>query len=693
LVALGILLASLAVGLFGAAIHKVRSTERAIIASGILAGTYFPDDKINAIIRPYPHITQPAALIAINERPLLISSIKTNSVYDFGNTAFGALRLIPLSLQKQAVTIEVRLGERLDPGGHVWQHTAAIDGMQRLNVASVRTSVTIAVGQAPTIIEESPRFRPKRADLPSNLNAVSPFRYVEITGLEANRYQVERIAVRYPFNDGAATFRSSDPVLNLIWRTGVHSIKATSFAGIYVDGNRERRPYEADAYINQLGHYSIDEDYRLARHTLEYLIGNPSQFSEWLMFPVLIAYNDYLYSGDIGYLRSIYSFLRDRSFATSAASDETIGDWQMPKGAALARTFGLGTPIVDLVDWPESERDSFAVRRTAPSNYLYQTAKMVGARSMARIAAVTGNANAATFYAMSADGFDHRRYRLVTPNTVTNSFRYATLRRLAYLAGALGKEDDRRRFDTAADKLRGAIVARFFDRPMGLFRDGGSSTHHSVHANLFPMAFGLVSKPRVAKVADFIASRDMPVGVYGAQFLLDALYAAGRGDTALARLQSTSDRSWYGMVARTGSTITTEAWNDRVKPNQDWNHAWGAAPVNLIARGLMGIVPIEPGFTAFAVRPQPGALQWANIRVPTVRGGIVVAYRADPKMVSLSVTVPPGTRATLGLAKANVSASAQFQLDGRDVWPSETETHFEIENLRSGHHRLDAKRL
>jgi hypothetical protein len=48
------------------------------------------------------------------------------------------------------------------------------------------------------------------------------------------------------------------------------------------------------------------------------------------------------------------------------------------------------------------------------------------------------------------------------------------------------------------------------------------------------------------------------------------------------------------MIYEVGATITLEAWDDRFKPNQDWNHAWSAAPANLIPGRLMGITPAEP---------------------------------------------------------------------------------------------------
>ena len=48
-------------------------------------------------------------------------------------------------------------------------------------------------------------------------------------------------------------------------------------------------------------------------------------------------------------------------------------------------------------------------------------------------------------------------------------------------------------------------------------------------------------------------------------------------DYGLQLLTSTGERSWYNMI-RKGSTITMEAWDNKYKPNQDWNHAWVQYP-------------------------------------------------------------------------------------------------------------------
>lgn len=103
-------------------------------------------------------------------------------------------------------------------------------------------------------------------------------------------------------------------------------------------------------------------------------------------------------------------------------------------------------------------------------------------------------------------------------------------------------------------------------------------------------------------------------------------------------MTSDSLRSWMNMI-RKGATMAMEAWDDTFKPNQDWNHPWGAAPANMIPRGLFGIRPLKPGFAEFEFAPQPGGLISASYVYPTLRGAIHAEIRRDV----FSVTVPSGT--------------------------------------------------
>ena len=102
-------------------------------------------------------------------------------------------------------------------------------------------------------------------------------------------------------------------------------------------------------------------------------------------------------------------------------------------------------------------------------------------------------------------------------------------------------------------------------------------------------------------------------------------------------------------MIRHGSTITWEAWDAQFKPNLDWNHAWGAAPANIIPRWLMGIRPLEPGWKRLIIQPQPGNLRYADIRVPTVKGYVSASFRRENGEFILRVHIPAGCAAQVVL--------------------------------------------
>jgi len=515
----------------------------------------------------------PTAVSELGERHFLV---------DFGRVAFGTL---VLELDSPVDTeLEVHLGER-----------GSAEGVNRSPGGTVRyAKVALPVRRgAHRYRLELPRDARNTGGsairLPEELGVVMPFRYVELVGcpVELTAEALRQVAVHYPFDESASSFHSSDELLNEIWELCKYSMKATSFCGVYVDGDRERIPYEADAYINQLSHYAVDREYSLARYSHEYLLAHPTWPTEWKLHSVLIAGADWLYTGDLESLERYYPLLRAEKTLEQRAREDGLLD-----------TEGLR----DIVDWPAGERD----------------------------------------------GFDFERV-----NTVVNAFHFECLNQMRRFAGALGKDADEQAYREKAARLYRSFNEKLFDEGSGVYVDGEGSTHASLHANMTALAFGLVPPERLESVSDFVTSRGMACSVYGAQYLLEGLYRAGRADEAFALLTSKDLRSWSNML-RVGSTITLEAWDDRFKPNQDWNHAWGAAPGNLVTRYLLGVRPLEPGFEKALVRPMPGPLESAEARIPTIRGAIDLAFTNRPGApFELALTLP-----------ANVTARVEVPLPG-----------------------------
>ena len=147
----------------------------------------------------------------------------------------------------------------------------------------------------------------------------------------------------------------------------------------------------------------------------------------------------------------------------------------------------------------------------------------------------------------------------------------------------------------------------------------------------------------------------MACSVYGAQFLMDALFNAGAEDDAISLMTAPGDRSWRHMVEDVGTTITLEAWDQKYKPNQDWNHAWGAAPANVLPQKILGVEPSEPGWTLVRIYPRLGNLKWAEGSVPTPHGAVTVRAEADD-IYRLSVTIPVGVTAAVFIPAKSAEA-------------------------------------
>jgi hypothetical protein len=203
-----------------------------------------------------------------------------------------------------------------------------------------------------------------------------------------------------------------------------------------------------------------------------------------------------------------------------------------------------------------------------------------------------------------------------------------------------------------------------------------------------PLAFGLVPPEHGAGVAKYVRSRGMACSVYAAQYLLEALYktgAAADAECALALLTKTDERGWYNML-KAGSTITLEAWDNKFKPNQDWNHAWGAAPANIITRKLLGVEPLRAGFQVFSIFPQTASLKHIKATIPTLRGTIKIEINNDGKTYRLTAEIPPNAQARLALPKHLFSKNARLTLDGAEKpFSSSSEV---VGTVSSGRHEL-----
>lgn len=547
----------------------------------------------------------------VDEAPVSIKRIAPDLILvDFGRASFGNIHLTPAAGVHQSVV--VHFGEDFKDGR-----------VNRKPPGTVRYAQTTAQLKGGTTVVAAPPAdaRNTKQDshpavlTPPEWGVILPFRWVEIEGwpgeLKAEQI-VRKSAFSSTWDDDAAHFESSAEMLNRIWDLCRYSIKATTFAGVYVDGDRERIPYEGDAYINQLCHYYTDNDVQMARDTFDWLIKYPTWPTEWAFHMIFMAHADYRHTGTTDWLSTRYESLKPKLLLDRAREDGLLGS----NAQQVKRD--------DIVDWPRGERDGF----------------------------------------------------VFTPvNTVVNAFYIRSLQMMAEMARALGKASEADEYDAMAAKAHEAFQKLFFIPENGAYRDGVGTDHTSQHASLFPLAFGLVPDAHVEAVARFVGTRGMACSVYAAQYLMESLFANGEGSRALELITAPTDRSWRHMV-ESGTTISWEAWDIKYKPNQDWNHAWGAAPANLLPRFVLGAEALTPGWKHARIRPITGDLTFAKGKVPTPRGPIVVDWK-NGTTFEMTLVLPDGTTATLELPAS--ASSKEVTINGSAVAAKRVGSQWHVE--------------
>lgn len=546
---------------------------------------------------------------------------------DFGKHAFATLEL---NYQpKKAETITIRLGEKLldgkidqNPGGTIRYQEVQLEVSPEKDYYQIE------------LVPDERNTNELAVIMPDSFPVILPFRYAEIEGAGDNFKPEQAIQVAYfnYFDYSTSSFSSSNSILDEVWDMCKYSMKATTFAGYYVDGDRERIPYEADAYLNQLSHYSVDNEYAIARKTIEsFFEKKPTWPTEWQLHVAMMMYQDYMYTGNTELIEKYYERLKTKTLMVLEVEDGFISTESPNHNVELIKKLGFRDStnrLRDIVDWPPKAKN-FGGKGPIPGE---------------------------------RDGYVFKRI-----NTVVNAFYYHNMKIMAEFAEIMGKPAEALDFELKAARVKKSINEKLFDEEKGYYVDGIGTDHASLHANMFLLAFDVVPESRKKSVVEYVKSRGMACSVYGAQYLMEALYKAGEDDYALDLMTATHDRSWYNMI-KIGATITLEAWDMKYKSNADWNHAWGAAPANIIPRGMWGIQPITAGFGTVEIAPQMGSLKNSSVVLPTIRGQIKGEYiKVNNRLTKYAIELPANM---VGEFKAKLSSEDVVTLNGETVNPA-----------------------
>jgi alpha-L-rhamnosidase len=247
-------------------------------------------------------------------------------------------------------------------------------------------------------------------------------------------------------------------------------------------------------------------------------------------------------------------------------------------------------------------------------------------------------------------------------NIATTCQYYENLRIASRVFAVLAQANHSQEYLRQAEEVKAGINSNLFNGEFYLAQPD--------RKEMFPLAsawalrFDLVPAAAKSKALANILSIQKPtLGGYGGDAFYSGVLRAGGGEFVVR------DLARYRPMLQ-GNKANWESFGG----GAEVNHAWTAYPGYIFLKYIAGIQPTSGGFATFDVRPETGGLTFAVGTVPTVKGLITTRWEKQTDgEFSLSVTVPPNTRASIylpNLAKGDFTITES----GRRLWPAKPET-------------------
>jgi alpha-L-rhamnosidase len=555
-------------------------------------------------VAPFTHLRpQATQLVETRVNPVIFRQLRSGAyVADFGSV-IAAIPMVTFRTGSAGRVVPLHVGYLLDPNGQV----STTLGVQQTDLSFTYTQR-----------KGAQTFRPF---------TYLAFRYLEIDapGEVLHTADVAALAQHSEMpNDNAATFTSSQPVLNAIFQLARHSALYDSQQQFLDTPTREKGQFLGDSANVSTATMAAFGERNLTRQALLDFAASQRRYwpdgrvnavypngdgkrdiPEYTMAYVQWVWQDYLVTGDQQLLQTLYPVVANvGAYLQRAISTRT--------GLVTTLPGGGGDYMYGLVDWPQQMRYGYDMNTAARTT-----------ESELAVGVFDDLANAASAVGQPAAAVAHWRDVAAKLTTAIN---------------------------TKLVRADGLYID-------GLRADGSQSTHASQHANAYALAFGLVPAVRQVKVANYVVALGMQVGPMNATFVLDALRAAGRGDSLVSLLTNAKQPGWARILAE-GGTFTWESWDARQTGDSE-SHGWGANVLESLQEDVLGVRITAPGGSTVDVSPPPSSVATVAGTVPTELGPVKVAWSRVHAPLSLALTVPIGAIADVRLPGAPNSINVQ----------------------------------
>ncbi len=262
---------------------------------------------------------------------------------------------------------------------------------------------------------------------------------------------------------------------------------------------------------------------------------------------------------------------------------------------------------------------------------------------------------------------------------------------------ALGRDAEAQKYERLFEDIKAAFNARYVS-PDGRIK-GNTQCAYAM-----ALKFDLLSEAMRVKAAqhlhDDIQAKGwhLSTGFIGVGYLLPVLTETGYADTAYRLLLQDTFPSWLFSVKH-GATTIWERWDGWTpdKGFQDpgmnsFNHYSLGSCGEFLFGGIGGIQPATPGYKTILIQPAiANGLTWAKASYDSIHGPIQTRWKKEGKRLSLDVSIPANTTATViipAASGARVTESGKDLAKARGVKVLRQEADSLVVSIESGSYRF-----
>lgn len=372
------------------------------------------------------------------------------------------------------------------------------------------------------------------------------------------------------------SFRCNDEEINRIWDVAAYTMHLTT-REFFIDGiKRDRWVWSGDAIQSYLMNYYLFFDTHTVGRTINLLRGKDpvtahvNTIMDYTFYWFMSVYDYYLYTGDSHFIGQLYprmsglmDYVLGRTNKDGMVEGQT-GDWIF-------------------VDW--------------------------------------------------ADGYMDKHGELSFEQILFCK----SLQTMALCADITGNKQDKAKYGKLAESLKSKLEPAFWNKDKQAFvhnrLNGKQSEAVTRYANMFGILFDYLDAQKQQTVKKSVILNDSIMKIttpYMRFYELESLCALGEQTSVTKEI-----KDYWGGMLKLGATSFWEKYNPNEKGSQHYAmygrpfgkslcHAWGASPVYLLGKYYLGVKPVKPGYSEFAVAPSLGGLKWIEGTVPTPKGDIHV---------------------------------------------------------------------